>query len=49
MGGMRPRTVALIVIVLVAIFAPKVLSTAFDALVQVTGDTIRQAMSQAGR
>jgi hypothetical protein len=49
MGGLRPRTVVLIIIVLVAIFAPKVLSTAFDALVQVTGDTIRSAMIPAGR
>jgi hypothetical protein len=49
MGGLRPRTVVVIIVVLVAIFAPAVLTTAFDALVKVTGDTLRDAMSQAGR
>jgi hypothetical protein len=49
MGGLRPRTVVLIVVVLVAIFAPAVLVGAFDALVHVTGNTLRDAMMHAGR
>jgi hypothetical protein len=48
MGGMRARSVVWLVVVLIAIFAPKVLTTVFAALVQVTGDSVRAALLGRG-
>lgn len=48
MGGMRARSVLWLVLVLIALFAPKVLTTVFAALVQVTGDSIRAALIGKG-
>jgi hypothetical protein len=48
MGGMRAKSVLLLIVVLIAIFAPEVLTSIFNALVQVTGDSIRAALVGKG-
>jgi hypothetical protein len=48
MGGMRAKSVLLLIVVLIAIFAPEVLTSIFNALVKVTGDSIRAALVGKG-
>jgi hypothetical protein len=40
--------VLLLIVVLIAIFAPEVLTSIFNALVKVTGDSIRAALVGKG-
>lgn len=47
MGGLRPRSVLLLV--LVAIFAPAVLIELARVLVTELGDALRQAVASGGR
>jgi hypothetical protein len=48
MSGMRAKSVLLLIVVLIAIFAPEVLTSIFGALVKVTGDSIRAALVGRG-